>query len=164
MGFFRTAEPAAPTWVDAGSGDGWGEAAAPTGHGEDVLDDVAAGLFQPRLEWFAGQSRSTLHERSPEELAALAAQLQDGSEAVVVPFLPYGLVRSGCNANLTVDILPVWPKSSSRTSPLVHFSYKASASAESVNTFAIMPGLEESVVFDADVGEAWDKFMVIAYL
>ena len=82
MGFFRTAEPAAPAWVDAGSADGWGEAAAPTGHGEDTLDDVAAGLFQPRLEWFAGESRSTLHERSAEEVAALGAQLKDGSEAV----------------------------------------------------------------------------------
>jgi hypothetical protein len=88
MGFFRAAEPTAPAWVDDGSSsdaDGWVGAAAPTGHAvDDSLDDVASSLWQPRMEWLAdGRGRSTLYERSAEEVSRLAGEMcSSGSEAV----------------------------------------------------------------------------------
>jgi hypothetical protein len=83
MGFFRAAEPTAPSWVEEGEGDGgWEEPAAPTGHMKQDVEEAARSLWQPRKEWLAdGCGRSTLYERSAVEVAALAERLQHASEA-----------------------------------------------------------------------------------
>jgi hypothetical protein len=99
MGFFRAAEPTVPSWVEDDVGDdGWAEPAAPTGLTPQEVENAASSLWQPRKEWLAdGYGRSTLYERSAEEVNALAQKLQDASEAARMTAAGQLAHTSGCH-------------------------------------------------------------------